>query len=101
MELEYDYNGENRTYDFSCTRCGTTVRVFEEILEEMRQAFSDAGKALEPLTREEEDKQAYSIKADNDFFEKFPDNVRRLKERQGVRNGKRQRLDDSEAEKLK
>jgi hypothetical protein len=32
MELKYDFNPENRVYDFSCTRCGTTVHVFEEII---------------------------------------------------------------------
>lgn len=57
MELEYDFNSENRVYDFRCTRCGTTVRLFEEIFKDMRETFRSDGRLLEPLTKEEEEEQ--------------------------------------------
>ena len=100
MESRFDSNGEVRVYDFDCKRCGTTVRLFEEIMEEMRQTFKDEGKILEPLTREEEAEQASGNNVDEDFFEEFPSNIRKWKERREI-NLKRSRLDDEEANKLR
>ena len=100
MESRFDSDGEVRIYDFDCKRCGTTVRLFEEIMTEMRQTFKDDGRILEPLTREEEAKQASEINVDEDFFKEFPNNIRKWKERWEI-NLKRSMLDDEEAKKLK
>ena len=100
MELEYDFNPENRVYDFSCTRCGTMVRVFEEIITEMREAYRYNGRLLEPLTKEEEEQQISDKEASRVFL-KDGNNTGRWKEREGIANRERYRLDDNEAEKLR
>ena len=55
MELNYDFDSENMVYDFNCTRCGTTVRIFEEIIKCVREGWRHDGRLLEPLTKEEEE----------------------------------------------
>jgi len=88
-------------YDFSCTRCGTTVRVFEEIIREMREAYRDDGRLLEPLTKEEEEQQISDREASKVFFKEYGNNTRSWKEREGFEKRERYRLDDDEAEKLR
>jgi hypothetical protein len=100
MELEYDFNPENRVYDFSCTRCGTTVRVFEEIISGMREAFREDGRLLEPLTKEEEEQQISDREASSVFFKEYGNNTS-WKEREGFEKREIYRLDDIEAEKLR
>ncbi|HEX5457139.1 MAG TPA: hypothetical protein VFX64_01995 [Candidatus Nitrosotalea sp.] len=102
MELEYDFNPDNRVYDFSCTRCGTTVRIFEDTFKEMRDAFRSDGRLLEPLTEEEEAKQVSDMEASKIFFKEYLGNTRKSwKEKEGIANRKRYKLDDNEAEKLR
>ncbi|MGI0061837.1 MAG: hypothetical protein ACREBA_05225 [Nitrosotalea sp.] len=102
MELEYNFNPENRVYDFSCKRCGTTVRLFEETFREMRESYRYDGRLLEPLTKEEEEEQVSDREANKVFFEEHLGNTRKSwKEKEGIVNRERYRLDDSDAEKLR
>ncbi len=92
MELKYDFNPENRVYDFSCTRCGTSVRIFEEIISDMREAYREDGKLLEPLTKEEEEQQISDRKASKIFFEEYGNNTRSWKEIVSPEKRERHRL---------
>ena len=58
MKLKYNYDSEYRVYDFQCLRCGTIIRVYEEIMESMRDTYMEDGYPLEPLTRDEKVAQA-------------------------------------------
>lgn len=53
MELEYLFDDEERQYTFHCTRCNTTVRLFEIILKEDRELFLRDGATLEALSEHE------------------------------------------------
>lgn len=75
------------------------MRLFEEIFEEMRQAFKDDGRNLEPLTKEEQAKQAYSMTSDG-LFEGYTPNLRRLRDKY-ERDDNMKRLDDKEMERLR
>ncbi|MGI0093898.1 MAG: hypothetical protein ACREA8_07330, partial [Nitrosotalea sp.] len=101
MELEYNFNPENRVYDFSCKRCGTTVRLFEETLKEMREAYRYDGRLLEPLTKEEEEQQISDKEASKVFLKDGNNTGKSWKEKEGIEKRERYRLDDNEAEKLR
>ncbi|MDE1766453.1 MAG: hypothetical protein KGI27_09330 [Thaumarchaeota archaeon] len=57
MELEYEFDSDERRYTFHCTRCNTAAQLLQEITKEMRKCWTDDCYALEPLTREEESLQ--------------------------------------------
>lgn len=81
MTLEYDSHSDDRVYDFSCTRCGTMVRIFEEIFQETRERLRSEGKLLEPLTREEEEEQILDKKATTVFLKEHSQLVQKLGKR--------------------
>lgn len=59
------------------------------------------GRLVEPLTKEEEEEQISGREASKVFFKEYGNNTGSWKERKGFEKRKRNRLDDSEAEKLR
>ncbi|GEM_PF-2398801 len=76
MSLDYDFDDEDRVYDFCCARCGILVRIFEAISQQERGMLERKGCLLEPLTKEEQEEQRGLSKREAIFREYHPRNDR-------------------------
>lgn len=103
MRLEYRWNSRERQYYFGCARCGTIVRLVEDIIREMREDYRNDGCVLEPLTGKEEVLQTVMGQAGEWFYEKFLLRYRKdIRTKRSVRDRQeRNRFSDDETESLR
>ncbi|MDE1728958.1 MAG: hypothetical protein KGH81_07275, partial [Thaumarchaeota archaeon] len=102
MRLEYGWNSKERQYYFHCIKCGTMVRLTEDIIKEMRKDYKNDGYLLEPLTRKEKMRQTVIGMAGEWIFEKLFQLYRKSFEVKSVKTEQKvKRLSYDEAEKLR
>lgn len=102
MRLEYEWNSKLRQYCFHCIKCGTVVRLVEDIIKEMRKDYKNDGYTLEPLTRKEKMRQTVVSLAGEWIFEKLSQQYKKSIGVKSVRiKQKINRLSYDEAERMK